>query len=205
MPGVLVGDRCLRVVPAVSDGILLRVLAALLEAVDAHVDKHLAEDVGRALGDHEAAVLGVGVGVPCAHDDTGVGCLLEGVGDAVRVDRGDAQGVDARRDLLVDDGDLGRDGGRGVAHVVNREAPLLGVLLGAVVGGLEERVAGHLGDERDGLAGDVSAGAGGAAAGRGVRGAGVGRAGPAAATDEAEADGGHGDTHEPAEVPTREL
>lgn len=87
----------------------------------------------------------------------GIRGLLQGVGDASGVNRGDAEGIDAVGDGLVDDADLVGRGGAGGAEVINREAPVLGILLSAVVGGLEEGVARDLRDEGDGLAGDVAA------------------------------------------------
>ena len=158
--------------PDVGDLISRGILAALLEAVDGHIDEHLAEDLRGALGNHEGAVLDLGVGVPGSDDDASVRGLLQGVRHTSGVNRGDAEGVDAIGDGLVDDGDLSGRGSGGIADVVNGDAPVLGVLLSAVVGGLEEGVAGHLRDEGDGLAGDVStlgSTAGGTGGGGGTR------------------------------------
>ena len=168
--------------PGIGDLVGRGILAALLEAIDGHVNEHLAEDLGRALGDHERTVLRLGVGVPGGDDDAGIRGLLQGVGHASGVNRGDAEGVDAIGDGLVDDAHLVRGGSAGGAEVVNRETPVLGVLLSAVVRGLEEGVARDLRDEGNGLAGDV------AASGLTARSSGrSGGTGAATAADQAEA------------------
>ena len=157
LPGVLVGNGCLGVVPDVGDLVLLWVLAALLEARNAHVNKHLTKNLWSTLRNHEGTVLWVSVGVPSGNYDTSGGCLLQCVGNALCINGGDADCVYAVSNCLVDDGNLSGNGCGCVADVVNGEAPLLGLVLCALVCGLEECVAGDLRNKCYGLTLDVSA------------------------------------------------
>ena len=157
LPGVLVGDGGLGVVPAVLHGVLVGVHAAGLQALDGQVHQHLAQNLGGALGDHQSAVAGLGIGVPGRHGDArGLGGL-EGIGHAGGVHSRDTDGVHALGDGVVDALHLvGHSGVRG-ADVVHGDAPVLGELLGAGVGHLKEGVAADFGDEGHGLALDGAA------------------------------------------------
>ena len=143
--------------PAVLHGVLVGVHAAGLQALDGQVHQHLAQNLGGALGDHQSAVAGLGIGVPGRHGDArGLGGL-EGIGHAGGVHSRDTDGVHALGDGVVDALHLvGHSGVRG-ADVVHGDAPVLGELLGAGVGHLKEGVAADFGDEGHGLALDGAA------------------------------------------------
>ena len=87
-----------------------------------------------------------------ADEDAGILCFLELLVQAGSVNRGDADCINALVDSLLDQLQLSGHVCGGSADVVNSQTPISGVLLGAIVGGLKERVAGDLRDEGHGHA-----------------------------------------------------
>src|SRR5699024_7981246 len=121
LPGVLVRHSGLRIVPAVGNLVILGVHAAGLKAGNSHVHQHLAQHVGRALGNHQVAVFRQSVRVPCGNDDAGIGSSLQRVGNASGVNGGDADGVRAGGNGRVDNLHLVGHGGGGAALVVHSD------------------------------------------------------------------------------------
>ena len=177
LPGVLVGDGGLGVVPAVVDGIFFRVHAPVLQAGHGQVHQHLAQNLRGALRDHQRTVGHSGVGVPGADHDARILGGLQRVGHTGGVHGGDADGVHALSNGVVDNRYLVRGGGVGGTDVVNGDAPILGILLGAGVRYFKEGVTGQLGDEGNGLARNIRGAGSGSIGGAGLRRGAVGGAG----------------------------
>ena len=125
LPGVLVSNSCLGIVPDIGNLVLLWVLATLLEAGNAHINKHLTKDLWGTLRNHEGTILWVSVGVPSGNYDTSSSCLLQCVRNALCVNSGNANCIHAVSNCLVDDGNLSGNGSGCIANVINGEAPLL--------------------------------------------------------------------------------